>query len=299
MVSIIIPTYNYAHYLTETLNSVYNQTFSDWECVVVDDGSTDNTKQVVEQFVKKDIRFKYINQKNQGVSSARNSGVKYSKGDFIQFVDGDDLLQPNKLLSQVTVFHNNKNVDIVYNDVRFFDDGNPTVLKTSLKGNKDDNWLPKISSRGATVVGLFSRINFMVINAPLIKKTVFDKVGFFNIEMKALEDWDFWMRCALNDCFFQYNESPDSFALVRVHAGSLSTIKPSMNQGHFLFLKNTLVHKNLSFNYRLVLLAKYVELFWDSIFSKGYICFSSIVLAFFSVILLPFYLIIKLVRLIK
>ena len=299
MVSIIIPTFNYAHYLANTLNSICNQTYTDWECIIIDDGSNDNTKEVVEQFVIKDNRFKFVVQSNQGVSIARNNGLKLAIGEFIQFLDGDDLLQPNKLLSQLTVFENNKNVDVVYNDVRFFDDENTTVLKTSLKGNKDENWLPKISSKGAIVVGLFSRINFMVINAPLIKKTVFEKVGFFNVDMKALEDWDFWMRCALNDCFFQYNDSPNSFALVRVHDGSLSTIKPLMNKGHFLFLKNALLHKKTTINNRLILFFKYVELFWDSVFSKGYISFSSIGLTLLSIILIPFFLIIKLVRLIK
>jgi len=299
MISIVIPTYNYGHYLAETLQSVCNQTYSDWECIIIDDESLDDTSAVVAPFLLKDNRFKYFRQNNQGVSAARNNGIKLAKGDFIQFIDGDDLLQPNKLNSQVIVFKNNKDIDIVYNDVRFFDDKQPLLFKTSLKGNKNDNWLPRISKRGADVVGLFSSINFIVINAPLVRKSVFDKVGYFNEEMKALEDWDFWMRCALNDCYFHFNDSPDSFALVRVHTGSLSTIKPLMNKGHFMFLRNALMHKNLRYNYRFILFVKYVELFWDSVFSKGFVSFDAFLLSFASLLLLPVYFLIKLFRLLK
>ncbi len=299
MVSVIIPTYNYAKYIEETLNSVKNQSYANWECIVIDDGSNDNTREIVEKLVKQDNRFIYIYQKNNGVSSARNKGVSMAKGEYIQFLDGDDLLQQEKLFSQIKCFEEDKKIDIVYNDVRFFDDENSSNLKTSLNGNKKEDWMPKISTSGTALVEQFSRINFIVINSPLIKKNIFNKVGVFDETMKALEDWDFWMRCAIRGCYFHFNSISNAYALVRVHDGSLSTQKLLMNAGHFMFLRNSLNHKNIGFKSRLVISIKYVELFWDSLFGKGQFESKSIVLALFSIIMVPFYLIIKLVRSVK
>ncbi len=322
MVSIIIPTFNYAAYISETLNSVKHQTFSNWECIVVDDGSTDTTREIVENFATQDARFKYVYQENKGVSVARNCGVKIATGQYIQFLDGDDLLQENKLKSQIEVLEKNSHIDIVYNNVLFFEDSNPTVFKTSLNGDKKNNWMPKISDKGADVIAQFSTINFMVINAPLLRKTIFSSVGFFNEKLKALEDWDFWMRCALADCYFHFNESSNACALVRVHGGSLSTQKKEMNEGHFLFLQNYIFHKKMSWKYRLLLAVKYVELFWESFADTpllrrgaGGEVFNdslavnpllgkdamqkSFFLTLFSVLMFPFYLLIKLIRFVK
>lgn len=299
MVSIIIPTFNYGNYIAETLSSVRNQSYRDWECIVVDDGSTDDTKEIVEGFILTDNRFKYIYQEDKGVSSARNFGIKTAKGDFIQFLDADDLLQTDKIKSQINAFTKNPAVDIVYNDVRFFDDNNNLELRTSLSGKKPDSWLPKISGKGKEVVAQFCKINFLVMNSPLIKKNIFEKVGYFDESMKALEDLDFWMRCALADCYFCFNEAENSFALVRVHSGSLSTQTKLMNSGNFMFLEHTLSHKNCNPKCRIILVAKYVELFWDSVFAKLYFGSGSYTLAITSIILLPFYLLIKLFRLLK
>ncbi len=300
MVSIIIPTYNYAHYLTETLQSVMVQSYNNWECIVVDDGSTDNTHEIVDEFVKKNNKFRYIYQQNKGVSAARNIGIKTAKGNFIQFLDGDDLLQPDKIKSQIEVFKKNPEVDIVYNQVRFFDDGKSQQLRASLQGNKPEDWLPELRTKGKEVIACFSKINFLVINSPLIKKNLFDIVGYFDESMKTLEDWDFWMRCALENCYFYFNkEDSNTFALVRAHHGSLSTKTRLMNNGYFMFLEHTLSHKNISAKNSLILFLKYVELFWDSLFIKFHMGTNSIVLATASILALPVYVLIKLIRVIK
>jgi glycosyltransferase involved in cell wall biosynthesis len=95
--SIIIPTYNRANLLSETIRSVQNQTFEDWECIVVDDGSTDNTKQVVEEIIKSDSRIKYVFQENAERSAARNNGFSNSLGEWICFLDSDDLFDKHHL----------------------------------------------------------------------------------------------------------------------------------------------------------------------------------------------------------
>ncbi|MCK6601562.1 MAG: glycosyltransferase [Bacteroidetes bacterium] len=100
-VSIIIPCYNYGHFLGEALDSVLNQTFQDWEAIIVDDGSTDNSKEVAVAYENKDSRFRYIFQSNSGTSAAKNNGLKNASGRFIQFLDADDYLFPRKLAVQV------------------------------------------------------------------------------------------------------------------------------------------------------------------------------------------------------
>lgn len=95
--SIIIPTYNRAHLITETIDSVINQTYSDWELILIDDGSTDNTKEVISKFIKQDLRIRYLFQENAERSVARNNGINHVKGDWICFLDSDDLFASNHL----------------------------------------------------------------------------------------------------------------------------------------------------------------------------------------------------------
>ena len=112
-VSIIVPVYNSDKYLKECIDSILNQTYKEWECLIVDDGSTDNSAKIIKTYIKGDVRFKYTYQTNKGVSVARNTGFKLASGDFINFLDGDDTFLPNKLKEQVGVFLK-KNLLIFY-----------------------------------------------------------------------------------------------------------------------------------------------------------------------------------------
>ena len=101
LVSVVIPTYNSAEFLIQALESVFNQTYTNYEVIVVDDGSTDNTRQVIEPYRS---RLNYIYQANQGVAVARNKGIEVARGEWIAFLDADDLFLPQKLQQQVAVF---------------------------------------------------------------------------------------------------------------------------------------------------------------------------------------------------
>ena len=92
LVSIIVPCYNQAQYFTEALQSVLDQTYKNWECILVNDGSTDHTEEIALEWSKIDDRFVYIKKENGGLSSARNSGIEIAKGDYLQFLDADDVL---------------------------------------------------------------------------------------------------------------------------------------------------------------------------------------------------------------
>ena len=123
LVSIITPAYNASQYIKGTIESVLNQTYDNWELIIVNDGSTDNTKEIVESF--KDSRIKLINQKNMGVSVARNRGLSEAQGEFITFLDADDILPPKSLEVRVKYLKENSDVDLV--------DGYAIVMDGDLK----------------------------------------------------------------------------------------------------------------------------------------------------------------------
>lgn len=100
-VSVIVPCFNQAGYLPEALGSVLGQTFADWECIIVNDGSPDDTARVAAEWVKRDARFRYIEKANGGLSSARNAGIEAARGQFVQFLDADDALHPRKFELQL------------------------------------------------------------------------------------------------------------------------------------------------------------------------------------------------------
>jgi len=105
-VSVIIPTYNRAHLVGRSIQSVINQTYQDFEIIVVDDGSTDNTEDIIKEFQKKDKRIKHIkHNKNKGGSAARNTGIRAARGEYIAFLDSDDEWMPTKLEKQTSYFN--------------------------------------------------------------------------------------------------------------------------------------------------------------------------------------------------
>src|SRR5690554_5935610 len=106
LVSIIIPTYNRAHLIGETLDSVLAQTYTNWECIIIDDGSSDNTEQLLSKYTEKDLRFQYLTRPSnspKGANACRNFGLENSKGDYVNFFDSDDIMHPDKLLTQVRI----------------------------------------------------------------------------------------------------------------------------------------------------------------------------------------------------
>ena len=175
MISIIMPSYNQGSYLPEALDSVLAQTYTDWECIIVDDGSKDNTKDVAKLYCAKDSRIKYVYQENCGVSAARNNGVAHSKGEYILPLDGDDKIAPEFLELTLQEIIKDQNIRVVYTDVQYF-------------GERNDIYkLPDFS-----IEKLMGQ-NILCVTA-LFRKEDFDKTGGFNTNMKeGFEDWDFWL----------------------------------------------------------------------------------------------------------
>jgi glycosyltransferase involved in cell wall biosynthesis len=219
LISVIVPCYNYGHFISDALESVLAQTYENWECIVVDDGSTDTTRAVVTRYESKDSRIKYIYQRNHGLATSRNLGISLSKGAYIQFLDADDQIESRKLEFQSNVLEDAEDIDIVYGSVRFFE---TTSMEEPSPHGDGDSGSNQLSGSGDAILRSLIQYNLMVVNAPLIRSSVAKSVGDFDGDVKGIEDWDYWIRCAAKGYHFQYCYSDQTDALVRFHPNSMS-----------------------------------------------------------------------------
>lgn len=221
LVSVIVPTFNYGHYVAQAIGSVQRQSLSSWECLVVDDGSTDDTRAVVERAAANDPRIRYLHQRNQGLSAARNHGIREATGEFLGLLDSDDLLEDRKLEVQSSFLQAHPEVDVVYGEMRYFSGDDPGRRRFSAIG-RDRPWMPGTSGTGRALVKQLLRDNIMVVNCPLLRRTVVETCGPFDERLNANEDWEYWIRCALRGIRFAYAPSEGTLALVRHHPASMS-----------------------------------------------------------------------------
>jgi len=185
-----MPAFNAERYITESIRSVLEQTFADWELVVVDDGSTDHTADVVRNVAASDARITYVSQKNCGQGAARNTGVRETSGTFVAFLDADDLWLPQKLERQLTVMKDT-DVDLVYCDgYVFYDDGTPerSDFFAIVPGRTD----------GATMFPLLFAYNRIAALSVVARRDALDRVGLFdeNRRLQNCEDYELWLRLA-------------------------------------------------------------------------------------------------------
>ena len=174
IVSVIVPCYNYAHFLPEALDSVLAQTYPHWECIVINDGSPDNTEEVALEYCKKDTRIKYFYKENGGHSSARNFGIKNSLGKYILPLDSDDKIADYFLEKSVKVLDSDSNVKIVCLETQLFGDSVEIVK------------MPHFDLRPLLIV------NYLV-NTCLYRKSDFEQTNGYDTSMLGFEDWDLWI----------------------------------------------------------------------------------------------------------
>ena len=221
VVSVIIPSYNYGHFIGATFRSLQAQTFPNWECIVIDDGSTDDTAEVVTRFMKTDSRIKFFRQSNRRQAAARNNGFAQMSGKYVQFLDADDLLESKKFERQVEYLEEHPDVEIVYGDTRYFETDRPDELLYTMYG-ENIPWQPGLSGKGSEMLLPLVRHNNVIINAALTRRTLVERVGRFDEELPPVEDWEFWIRCALAGAQFRFEDFEGTFALVRSHGSSSS-----------------------------------------------------------------------------
>jgi glycosyltransferase involved in cell wall biosynthesis len=180
LVSIVIPNYNHAKYLSEAIQSVLGQTYRNFEIIVIDDGSTDNSREVVIQFGN---QIRYIWQENRGLSAARNTGIHVAKGEFIGVLDADDMYEPDFLNTLVAILQANPDADAVYCGFQFVDMTNNLLPQVGVWEIPSDHFYDKL------VDG-----NFLVPPCMLIRRHCYQDVGSFDESLRACEDWDMWLR---------------------------------------------------------------------------------------------------------
>jgi glycosyltransferase involved in cell wall biosynthesis len=229
-VTVIVPVHNYAAYLPHALDSVLAQTFAGWECVIVDDGSTDDSAAVAQSYAARDDRFRCVHQQNRGPSAARNTGLAHARGAFIQFLDADDRLMARKLETHVRHLEEQPEHDIVYSEVAFFRSERPDLLMASLNGKLSRPVMGRVHGN-AEARRKLQHYNIMTTLAALFRRGAFDVAGTFNENVHGSEDWDLWLRCAAAGCSFDYCPSDAPLAAVRTHGTSTSRDAMRMLRG--------------------------------------------------------------------
>lgn len=207
-VTIVIPGYNPVVYLPETMESVLNQTVTDLELIVVNDGSTDETLEVAKGY-ETDPRVTVIDQKNQGVSVARNRGFKASKGAYIAFLDADDVWLPNNLEAKLKKFDEDPDIGLVHTDVAIID-GN-SRRTGEVKSGKEGYILDDLLLWNGDCIPAPSSI--------LVKREAVEKVGGFDPQLSYGADQDFFFRVAAE---YKIGRVPEPLGLYRVHGSNMS-----------------------------------------------------------------------------
>jgi len=179
LVSVIIPTYNRAWIVKEAIDSVLEQNFHDYELIVVDDGSVDNTPTILKAYAKK---IRVLRQPNQGVSAARNRGIAAASGRLVSFLDSDDLWLPGKLSAQVKFFNDHPEAVINQTQERWIRNG----VRVNPK-NRHHKFSGMIFERSLALC-------LVSPSAVMIKKSLFNTVGIFDENLPACEDYDLWLR---------------------------------------------------------------------------------------------------------
>ncbi|BCS54873.1 glycosyltransferase [Geobacter sp. SVR] len=205
-VSVIIPAYNAERHLAETIDSVISQTYPYVECIIIDDGSTDETAAVAQRYGNRVI---LVRQENRKLPEARNAGMRLAKGDYVTFLDADDLITPTKIEHQVAYLRKHQGADAVYCKVRYFSDEKPGEFYSLKRPTPEGDILP------ALVYG-----NFIPVHSTLIRKRMIDALCVPFRNFPALEDWDFLLRLSLSGCRFGFLD--EELADYRMHAGGMS-----------------------------------------------------------------------------
>ena len=209
-VSVITPTFNCATFLDRAIQSVVDQTYNDYEIIVVDDGSTDETPELIERWQGKVI---CLSQSNAGPSAARNLGIARSQGEFIAYLDADDMWYPGKLEQQVAFLDRHQECGLVHSDLHIIDEQDRLIMK---------EW--HLSRRNAAVRGhcLRELVNGCAIQVPTVleRRSCHDRAGGFDSRFRQSEDYLHWIKAVLCGYAIGYIDEP--LAMYRWRSGSLS-----------------------------------------------------------------------------
>ncbi len=221
-ISVVIPAYNAMAYLPKTIESLWRQTWADFEAIIVNDGSTDNTAEWVSTIVDK--RVKLVSQENRGLAGARNTGIAHAQGEYIAFLDADDLWEKTKLDKQLACLDSNPRVGLVYTWVALIDaQGKPTgrVFKSNAEGKI---WETLITEN---IVGCGS--------VAMVRRECFENCGVFDTNLRSfVEDWDMWLRLAP---YYEFAVVAEPLVYYRQHPHSASRNWEAMAESYRLVIE--------------------------------------------------------------
>lgn len=208
-VSVVTPTYNRADFIREAVDSVLSQSFRDLEMIVVDDGSRDNTRDVLASCLD-DGRLHYVFQENQGQSVARNKGIRAARGEYICFLDSDNYWLPGKLEASVRFMDAHPDVDILYGDNISIDEEGRIISKDNMKRHS------------GRITGLLLHDNFISNNTVMVRRECFEQLGGFNEKDRLAEDYELWLRMSTR---YTFHYLPEYMAAYRVMDDQISSDK--------------------------------------------------------------------------
>ena len=250
LVSIIVPCFNQANFLKESLQSVLDQTYENWECIIVNDGSPDNTEEVANKWCEKDSRFQYIIKTNGGLSSARNAGIKIAKGEFILPLDADDILVETYISRLLPELISDSSLAIVSCHSKFFEKNVSNIVN-------------EFKPVGSSYRNLLFENN--LIATSIFRKKDWTEVGGYDEKMKnGFEDWEFWIAITktgrkykiVEEFLFYYRKSKNSMLIKTLENHRISNLEYVIekhkefykdnfdNTVKYLFFLLNLYHKN-------------------------------------------------------
>ncbi len=245
-VDVIIPAFNAAHYLPFALESVASQTFDDWQIVLVDDGSTDNTPEVIAPFLDRfGSKLKYIRQENRGLPAARNAALRSSTSEFLALLDADDVWLPNRLAASLKALAAHPAAGLAYGLIRVIDPEG-RVVGDSWTGN------PK-HAEGHIAPHIYMRKVELPCPTITFRRRCIDDVGFFDETMRATEDRDLWLRIALR---YEVAFVPEVIASYRVSPNSMSANSQRMLEAQLHFIRKHYGAKGCGLRPRQISLAR-------------------------------------------
>lgn len=202
MISIVLPTYNQAHFLGQALDSILDQTCLDYQLIIVNDGSRDNTLQLLEQYRAR-LSFLLVDQENQGLPRALNNGFKLATGEFFTWTSSDNIMLPEMLQVLSTALQEDSKISVAYSDWFFINASNSKrIAYHTIDYDRS----------------LILRMNFVHCSF-LFRREVFEKLGGYHPDLIYSEDWDFWIRASR---YFRMKRVPRLLYLYRIHGGSMT-----------------------------------------------------------------------------
>lgn len=238
LVSIIMPAYNAENFITESIQSVINQKYTNWELIIINDGSIDNTIGRIKVFID-DKRIKLLNINNSGVSIARNLGLKIANGKYISFLDSDDIWDPTFLDENLSVLKKN-NVCLVFSNHYIIDDKSNIINKYQVNDAYIINFNPQVDLLKVDYIGILT----VCINRDLCNFEL-----NFDSNLNGVEDWDLWYRLSKQSNFIFLNKYL-SYYREHENGASKDLFKQSINRIKFY-------KKNIKHNHNISLISKY------------------------------------------